>query len=56
LCGGSQGGNRGEQLAAVPDRGHPEGDQIVSRKLWQDRGVNIAFAKRVLILLKAHPF
>jgi hypothetical protein len=40
----------------VPNRGHPERDQIVSRKLWQDLGVNIAFPKRVLVLLQAQTF
>jgi len=40
----------------VPDRGHPESGQIVTRELRQDCGVNMAFAKRVLVLLKAQTF
>jgi hypothetical protein len=37
----------------LPDRGHPERDQIVRRKFWKDRGVNIAIAKRVRVSLQA---
>jgi len=50
---GSQRRNRGEQLAAVPDRGHSEGDQIVSCKLRQHIGVDIVVVKRLVVALKA---
>ena len=46
----------GEQLPAMPDRGHPESGQIVCGELRQDRDVDIASAKRELVLPQAQTF
>jgi hypothetical protein len=41
----SQGGDRGQQLAPVTDRGHADADQVVGRQLRQYLGIDIIVVK-----------
>ena len=51
----AQGGDRGEQLAPVADRGDAELAQVVGRQLGQDVGVDVVVAERLLVLAQAQP-
>ncbi len=48
-------GDRGEQPAAVADRGDAETDQVLGRQRGQDVGVDVVVAECGLILPKAEP-
>ena len=50
-----QGGDGGEQLAPVADRGDAEADQVVGRQIGQDLGVDIVVTERLLVLAQAQP-
>jgi hypothetical protein len=39
-------------LAAMADRGHADGDQVLSRQVRQDVSVDIVVAERRLVLSK----
>ena len=44
--------DRGQQLAAMADRGHADADQVVGRQLRQHLGVDVVVAERLLVLLE----
>ena len=48
----AQGGDPGEQFAAVANRGNAEADQVFSRELRQYPGINVVLAKRSFVLFE----
>jgi hypothetical protein len=48
----AQGGDCAQQLATMADRGHADGDQVLSRQLRQDVSVDFVVAERRLVLSK----
>src|SRR6185437_2425457 len=49
----AQRGERGEQFAAMPDRGDPQPGQILGGQLGEDLGVDVIVAKRRGVLVEA---
>ena len=50
-----QGGDRGQQLAAMADRGHADADQVVGRQLRQHIAIDIVVAECRRVLFKPQP-
>jgi len=49
---GAERGDGGKELAAMADRGHADGDQVVGRQVRQDVSIDFVVAKRRLVLSK----
>jgi hypothetical protein len=50
-----QGGDRGQQLVAVADRGHADADQFVGRQLRQHFAIDIVVAECRRVLFEPQP-
>jgi hypothetical protein len=51
LCGAERGDGR-QELATMADRGHADGDQVLSRQVRQNVSVDFVVAERRLVLSK----
>jgi hypothetical protein len=52
---GAERRNCGEELAAMPDRGHPDADQVVGRQLRQHFAIDIVVSERSRVLFEPQP-